>query len=195
MAARKNSSPEPADADMPDLDEVQVEDIAKGIEEEEESAAPAQKLKKKIAERVTKPAEEGLKLVKRPLKEAPIVNKVHPRKAYILDKKGQKQPDPDEKGAFLAYEPGSFVRHVGYVNRNGVLFPVGFRFKGGHIADQPEEYAVVLNKCPKCGHRQTVDEAVQGECQNMKVKGGEDDELGPCGFSAFEELDSFDLEE
>ncbi len=189
MANEKKKNSPPADMDEPaDMD---ATDEAAAIPEEE----PILKRKEKPLKATERVVKGEPKLVKTAPKEAPIVNNVFPRKAFILDKKGNKQPDPEEKGEFLKYEPGEFVRHVGYVNKNGVLFPVGFRFKGGHIADQPEEYAVVLNKCPKCGHRQSVDEAVQGECQNMKAPGGPDGELGPCGFSAFEELDSYDLEE
>lgn len=187
---QKNNPPAkatmPIKSDMPDFDDG---------DEKPEHEINEPFLKKKAAETVVRAPEEGPKLIRRTPKEAPIVNKVHPRKAYILDKKGNKQEDPEEKGSFLEYEAGEFVRHVGYVNRNGVLFPVGFKFKGGHIADQPAEYAVVLNKCPRCERKQTVDEAVQGECQNMKARNAHDDELGPCGFSAFEELDSYDLQE
>ncbi len=83
----------------------------------------------------------------------------------------------------LAHE--QFHLHVGYVNKYGVLFPMGFRFKGGHVSFRD----VVLNRCYKCGHRQSIDEACMGECQNMKVP-----PLGePCGHSAYDELNSYEL--
>ena len=170
--------------DMPDED-----DSDASTEHEEDPEPP----KKKDSPKAVTNAEDAPKLVRRELKGAPIVNKAQPRKAFILDKKGQKQPDPEERGKFLMYESGEYVRHVGYVNQHGVLFPCGFRFKGGHIGDCAPEYAIVLNNCPKCGHKQGVDEAVQGACQNLKVR-SVDGEFQPCGYSALDELDSYDIE-
>lgn len=185
----------------------QEKDIEDDFEEEAEDTPPEKIEKKEAATKpVKEPEAEGGKLVKRESKEAPIDNKVLPRRAYVLDKKGKQLKAPagleDQEGAedkyeleteYLEYARGKFHRHVGYVNKNGVLFPCNFRFKGGHIADSAPEYAVVLNKCPQCGHRQSIDEAVQGECQNVKFRRSAEDPEGPCGFSAFEELDSYEI--
>lgn len=134
-----------------------------------EQEAPAQpKIKKKEKKSHAK-AEDG----------------VQPRKAYVLGPKGE--PEKDEDGEPEEYAPG-FIKQVGYVNQNGVLFPVGFKFRGGLVGWRGN---VVLNRCPKCGNKQMTDEAVLGICANQKVP-----PLGePCGYSAIAELEDYILEE
>lgn len=217
MAAKKSEEVKKTEkADMPDFegeDEEGFEEGADAGEDEEEleqkpgKAPPAARLQKKPV-KAAPAKEEGPKLVKKNRGEAPITNKIPACRAFVLSKSGEKQKATEEAVAaaeaagvnleagtpFLEYERGAYHRHIGYVNASGVLFPVGFRYKGGHVANQPAEYGIVLNHCPKCGHRQSVDEAVQGECQNMKVR-DVDGDLGPCGYSAYEELDSYELTE
>jgi hypothetical protein len=79
-------------------------------------------------------------------------------------------------------EPGSH-KQVGYVTKNGVLFPVGFKFKGGHISSKG---SVVLNVCPKCGHHQYPSQAVKGFCEQVHEKKG-------CGFDMIAELEEVQL--
>lgn len=185
------------------------EDPFEEFETEDES--PKKKPEKKA------PEEEEPKLVKREKSEAAIVNSVAPRRAFVLDKKGAKQKstpaaiEEAEKGGvelegdteFLEYAHGKYHRvsdgrrthNLGYVNASGVLFPPNFKFRGGHVANAAPEYGVVLNVCPRCKHRQSVEEAVQGECGNMKTRDADGLDTGPCGYSAYEELDSLEIKE
>jgi hypothetical protein len=209
-------------ADMPDFEDdedgADAEKPGKDFDEDEE---PEIKKPSNLKKKPGKPApkEEGPKLVKKLKGDGPTLNKVEPRLAFVFDKKGQKIKSSQEAiesaekdgleledgTDFLEYARGRYhsvldphskkTHRLGYVNANGVLFPCGFRFKGGHVAMTTPEYGVVLHTCPKCGQRQAVDEAVQGECQNMKLRDPETDDLGPCGFSAFDELDSYELSE
>lgn len=88
-----------------------------------------------------------------------------------LEKIVPKKADP-------SLEPGAH-KTIGYVTRSGLLFPVGFKFKGGHISSKG---SVVLNICPKCGHQQYPNQAVKGFCERVHDKKG-------CGFNMIEELE------
>lgn len=78
--------------------------------------------------------------------------------------------------------PGRFYKAVGgegpeaelgYVNANGILFPVGHKFQGGHISS----FDVVLVTCPACKTRMLATEAIKGACSG-------------CNYSAIDELDA-----
>jgi hypothetical protein len=79
-------------------------------------------------------------------------------------------------------EPGAH-KQIGFVTSSGILFPVGFKFKGGHISSKG---SVVLNLCPKCGHHQYPSQAVKGFCEKVHEKKG-------CGFDMMAELEEFQL--
>jgi hypothetical protein len=135
--------------------------VEEGFEdvEEAEEAAPAKK--KKEAE-TPQP---------RKIKEGEdYVRGFNPARAL-----GHADPtDPEGKKTLPA-------RKGGFVNRAGVLFPEGYQFRGGHVAWDGRVY---LNKCPRCGHRNTSDRAAMGVCSNQKANEG-----NGCGFSMHEELD------
>lgn len=76
-------------------------------------------------------------------------------------------------------------RCVGFLNQNDILFPVGFKTRHFLIGWKGN---VVVNKCPKCGHRNPAEEAIKGRCSNEKVRGTEE----PCDFDAVMELEEFD---
>jgi hypothetical protein len=75
-------------------------------------------------------------------------------------------------------------RCVGYLNPNDILFPAGFKTKHFHIGWKGN---VVVNKCPKCGHRMSAEEAIKGFCSNEKTASGE-----PCDFNAIALIDEYD---
>lgn len=79
--------------------------------------------------------------------------------------------------------PSGAHKQKGYVTKSGILFPVGFKFKGGHISSKGN---VVLNTCPKCGHQQYPAQAVKGFCEKLNEKTG-------CGFDKTEELEHYQL--
>lgn len=66
---------------------------------------------------------------------------------------------------------------LGYVNAHGILFPVGYKFNGGHISS----FDVVLVACPKCKKRPLAVESVKGICPENE-----------CRYSALDELDAID---
>ena len=107
---------------------------------------------------------------------------IKPCDDYVYDKKGQIRVDED--GDKMQYAPGEHLS-VGYVSENGVLFPNGFKYKGGHVTNG----TVVLNQCPRCGHRQSIDDAISGACGNMRAGV----EKAPCGYSQVAVLEAFKL--
>lgn len=74
-----------------------------------------------------------------------------------------------EKGPAVPGKPGF------YVNQHGIAFPVGFKFRGGHVSSKGN---VVLVRCPECGNKLGVSEAVKGLCDNRD-----------CNYSAVDTLD------
>lgn len=128
------------------------------------------------------PAEPEEPAVRTRKDSAPIVHNkkkesapIQPASDLILDKKGAVRKDAD--GEDMRYAAGEHPV-VGFVTESGVLFPNGYRFKGGHIANG----TVVLNRCPKCGHHQGIDDAISGICGNQK-----------CRFSQHHELEEYTL--
>lgn len=116
----------------------------------------------------------------------PQAPEVTPMDSLIRDKKGKVLKDVD--GDDMLYAPG-FLKQVGFVNENGVRFPPGFKFDGGFVGSFGN---VVLNRCPKCGHQQTVDEARTGKCGNERAPDGK---KKICGFDMVGELEKVDLDE
>lgn len=110
---------------------------------------------------------------------------IKPMDSAIRDKKGKIMKDAD--GDDMFYAPG-FIKQVGFVNENGVRFPPGYKFDGGFVGTFGN---VVLNRCPKCGHQQTVDEARTGKCGNER---GPDGKKKICGFDMVEQLEEIDLD-
>lgn len=102
--------------------------------------------------------------------------KVVPTDDYVRDKKGNIRLDEDKDK--MRYAPG-FHKSVGFVSENGVLFPVGFEFPGGFVGSFGN---VILNRCPKCKHHQSIDAARSGRC-----------EAQDCGYNAFEDLEEVSL--
>jgi hypothetical protein len=101
--------------------------------------------------------------------------KVKPTDAFVRDAKGAVRKDADGDDMILA---AGYHKGFGFVNENGVRFPPGFKFPGGHVGTRGN---VVLNRCPKCGNHNSIDEALLGVCANSK-----------CGYSVLEELEEHD---
>lgn len=114
-------------------------------------------------------------------KKKPEPQKVKPTDDFVRNAKGEIRKDAD--GDDMRYAPGFHKRTAdadgGFVNENGVRFPPGFKFPGGHVSSKGN---VVLNRCPRCGNHNSIDEALQGVCANTK-----------CGHSAIEELEEYEL--
>lgn len=156
------------------------EPVLAKVESEEEAAAelpagaadlvedPLPKTRKQAA----KEAEEEARGTKKKVAGPKIV----PIDDVIRNKKGE--PRLDEDGDQAHYAPG-FHKGVGYVNESGVRFPVGYTFPGGFVGTRGN---VVLNKCPKCGYRQGIDEAMMGRCH-----------ANECGHNAVLELEAIEL--
>lgn len=107
------------------------------------------------------------------------VEVVKPTDDYVRNKKGEIRKDED--GDEMRFAAG-FHKGAGFINENGVRFPPGYKFKGGHIGSFGN---VILNRCPRCGHQQSVDEAREGRCGNQ-IAGVE---RRPCGFDMVAELE------
>lgn len=105
--------------------------------------------------------------------------------SYMRNKKGEVMKDED--GDEMTYAPG-FIKQIGFVNENGVRFPVGLKYEGGHIGTFGN---VILNRCPKCGHQQSIDDARTGKCSNERVGGMKK----VCGFDKVAELEEFTLDD
>lgn len=99
---------------------------------------------------------------------------------YVRGMNKQRSPghvdpnDPDGKAKLPS-------RTGGYLNQHGVFFPTGYNFRGGHISYRGH---VVLVKCPKCGHRNSSDRALQGVCGNQKANEG-----NGCFYSPIDDLE------
>lgn len=99
-------------------------------------------------------------------------------------RKAEKAEEKDAKGLGKLIPqktdlaPGSH-KGSGFVTKSGLLFPIGFKFKGGHISSKG---SVVLNKCPSCGHDQYPAQAVKGHCERFKE----------CGFNMVSELEQYE---
>lgn len=115
-------------------------------------------------------------------KQPPLVR---PTDDFVRDKKGNIRIDED--GDQMRYAAG-FHRSVGFVNDAGVRFPPGYKFPGGHIGTFGN---VILNRCPKCGSHQSVDEAREGKCGNLRS--GVD--RRPCGFDMVAQLENISPED
>lgn len=107
-----------------------------------------------------------------------------PTDDFVRDRKGDVRTDED--GDKMRYASGEH-QGIGFVSEAGVLFPNGLKFKGGHV----QNGVVVLNKCPQCGHRNGVDDALTGRCGNDKAG----PEKAPCGYSAFAHIEEHDPED
>lgn len=111
------------------------------------------------------------------------------KKALLMDSSGNPILDDDGKEQELA---SGAQRGIGYVNGNGVLFPVGYKVKvGGRIAGHIGWRGnIVLKQCPKCNYLPMSDEAVLGNCANSK---GPPDGKTDCGFSLVAEVEAIEL--
>lgn len=114
---------------------------------------------------------------------------IKPTDAFVRDRNGNIRIDED--GDKMLLDIG-FHERFGFVSRKDVLFPNGFQWKKndkvyGHVMNG----VVVLKKCPRCGHRQSVDEALEGRCGNEKAG----PEKEPCHFNLIEELSQYTLKD
>lgn len=147
----------------PDLE---AEEAAEALLEDEDGEDPIQK---------PAPAKKAAAPTKKSKKEQePKYDKT---KMYKIDLKKEEAKDP-EKEAVLEEGANS---QAGYLNQYGILFPVGFKFKGGLVSWRG---SIVLNRCPKCGHHNMSTEAVKGECSNERGKNNE-----PCKYSLIESIE------
>lgn len=139
-----------------------------------EEAEPEVRTRKKAAQE----AKEGGKKV---------VHKVavKPTDDFVRNKKGEIRKD--EEGEDMRYSAG-FHKGVGFVNEAGVRFPVGFEFKGGFVGTFGN---VILNRCPVCRHKQSVDSARSGKCDNERVPNG--DGYSNCGYDQVREMEDIEL--
>lgn len=165
---------------------VAVEDELDGFDEPEEKkeTAPEPVVESEPEVKTRKDYEKDKKEGKkggRKTESAPIVL----MDDFIRTKNGEIRKDEDKDD--MRYSPG-FHPNVGFVNENGVRFPVGWKFKGGFIGTFG---TVVLNHCPKCHSRQGIDAARSGKCENEKA--------GPdktrCGFDQVRELEEIDTDQ
>jgi len=140
------------------------------FDKEEELEIPSVPEPEEPSVRTRKDAASPIRVDKK--KEAPAIK---PLSDFILDKKGEIRKDAD--GDEMRYAAGEHYL-VGFVNESGVLFPNGYKFPGGHVTNGN----VVLNRCPKCGHSQNVDDALSGICGNQR-----------CKFSKHDDLENFSL--
>lgn len=167
--------------------EKEVEDALDGFSDEAEEAK--EELKAEAEPEVEQ--EPEFKTRKQAAAEAKIGRKkpaeaasnVKPTDDFIRDKNGKIKKD--EEGDEMRYAAG-FHKGVGFVNDAGVRFPVGYRFKGGFIGSFGN---VILNRCPKCFHYQSIDAARSGKCDNGRA--GPDKQ--PCGFDMVRELEDFEI--
>lgn len=181
-AAKKAQAPKEPELDESFGDESEgAEDKpGEGVEaksepaKEEEPAEPEVRTRKHAAVETRKDAAA---------KKAPL--KVVPTDDYVRDRKGNVRVDED--GDKMRYAAG-FHRQVGFVNENGVRFPPGYKFKGGHVGTFGN---VILNRCPRCGHQQSVDEAREGRCGNLRAGV----ERRPCGYDQVAELEEITLDD
>ncbi len=148
--------------------------------QKEEPAAPLAPVEE--AEPEVKTRKQADVQAKQGRKKTPEVVVVKPTDDFIRDKKGNIRKDED--GDDMRYAPG-FHAQVGFVNEAGVRFPVHFKFKGGHIGTWG---SVILNRCPKCHHSQSVDAAISGKCEN--TRSGPDKTV--CGFDMVRELEEYE---
>lgn len=78
------------------------------------------------------------------------------------------------------FQPGMF-NNYGYITPGHVLFPIGYKFQGGHVSWRD----VVLQHCPECGLViKMSSEQVKGECEDVEG----------CGFSAIKMLDNLEID-
>ncbi len=78
------------------------------------------------------------------------------------------------------FQPGMFPE-LGYISPSHVLFPIGYKFKGGFISWRD----VVLQQCPECGLVMKMSsEQVKGICEDVVS----------CGYSAIEALDNTEID-
>jgi hypothetical protein len=101
-----------------------------------------------------------------------------PEKKAAKGKAGVKELKPSKS----SLDPGCHPQ-IGYVNGHGVLFPVGLKYKGGHISSKGN---VVLNVCPECKNLQYPSQAIKGYCDVVNEKKG-------CGFNKVAELEEVEL--
>lgn len=170
-AARRAAAAQSAPEKEPELDESFGEDEA-----EPEASKPAVAPAPPAAEPEIRTRKNDVR-TRKDQKVAETKVKIVPTHDFVLDKNGNKIKDED--GDDMRYASGDHPQ-VGYVNENGVLFPNGFKFRGGHVMNG----LVVLNTCPRCGSRQSIDEALEGACANLKAG----PEKQKCGFNMHREL-------
>lgn len=96
----------------------------------------------------------------------------------------------DEQLKKLLKQNGSgHFPHIGFFSENGILFPHGFKTKHVLIGYRGN---VVVNKCPKCGHQMSAEEAIKGFCSNERSKLNDGE---PCDFNAVAELSAMTKED
>lgn len=180
MARTETPKPltEPKKVAKPEVDP--AEDLDADLDADPVVESDAELEGEEAAETPEEPAEPEIRTRKVAAKEAAAGGKkkvepakVKPTDAYVRDAKGVVRKDADGDDMILA---AGFHKGFGYVNESGVRFPPGFKFPGGHVGTRGN---VVLNRCPKCGNHQTIDEAMLGACANPK-----------CGYSVIEELEA-----
>lgn len=158
------------------------DDPSEGLlgELEDGPKAPEEALEEEPKVRTRKESDQEIK----ELKESGIRAKkkeresVKPTDDFVRNKKGEIRKD--EEGDDMRYAPGCHDKGGGFVNENGVRFPPGFKFPGGFIGTFGN---VILNRCPRCGHRQSIDDARSGRCGNDK-----------CGFNQVLILEEYELD-
>ena len=166
----------------------EVEDALDGFDDDKEpekSAAPLIPLEEQEPEvKTRKQADLEVKEVAKKIKKVEGIT-VKLMDDFVRSKKGEIRKDED--GDEMRYAAG-FHKGVGFVNANGVRFPVGYKFKGGLVGTFGN---VILNRCPKCFHSQSVDSARSGKCDNMRA--GPEKQI--CGYDQVREMEEFTTKE
>lgn len=154
-----------------------AKEIEEGVEDKEghgvEAAAPEEEAAPKVKTRKQADAELAEALKDAGKSKKPAAPLVKPTDDVIRKKNGD--PFLDEDGEEMRFAPGFYNRGGGFVNGAGVRFPPGYKFRGCFVGTFGN---VIMNRCPECGHHNSIDDARTGKCGSIK-----------CGYSVVAELE------
>lgn len=175
MAAEKKNRqlrvPQPVAAPEPE-DALGEEFVQEAPSAEAEPEEPKVRTRKQAEAEAETEAAGGSKKGKKPASSA-----IKPTDDLVRNKNGEVRKDED--GDEMRYAPG-FHSGAGYVNENGVRFPPGYKAHGAFVGTFGN---VIMNRCPQCGHQQSIDESRTGICGNQK-----------CRYDAVAKFEEYELD-